>query len=379
MKKLIALLLIVSIGLSVCACGKSEAVKAYEVLVNEIGDVSLESKDAIVAAEDAYDNLLDEEKEAAKKYHDLLVTKREKLNTLIAEAEQQERLDSVIALIEAIGEVSLASGKSIIAAEEGYNDLPDDEKKMISEDVKKLSEARTEYDGLVAEQMAARAKEVASAIDAIGTVTLKSEAAINEAKKKYNALTADEKKLVTNRNVLETAEASYNKLWKAEKDRIIKEYSKQFEISSDPVEGIKWYMHKNMPEYIDSRSYIIPYIGVKNNQVWICIRYNYTDDDWVFWEKLTIVADEKKYNKSVSYYNITRDNEYGSVWECYDEVLGVGEAMGAKDIKMLQAIADSKETIIRFEGDDYHYDLYVSSKDKKMIRDVLTIYKAMLS
>jgi hypothetical protein len=231
---------------------------------------------------------------------------------------------------------------------------------------------------LLAEQMAAHAKEATSAIDAIGTVTLQSESAINAAKSKYNALTEEEKKLVTNYNVLESAEASYQKLWNAEKDRIIKEYSKQFEIDSDPVEGIKWYMHKNMPDYIDTRSYLIPYIGVKNNRPWICIRYNYTDDDWIFWKHLTIVVDGKKYNKSFSYFNITRDNEYGNVWEYYDEGLNIGASMDASDIQMLQAIADSNETIVRFTGDDYYYDHYVSSKDKGIIRDVLKIYKALL-
>ena len=45
---------------------------------------------------------------------------------------------------------------------------------------------------------------------------------------------------------------------------------------------------------------------------------------------------------------------------------------------MLQAIADSEETIIRFEGDEYYYDLYVTDKDKQMIRDTLTLYEAMI-
>ena len=45
------------------------------------------------------------------------------------------------------------------------------------------------------------------------------------------------------------------------------------------------------------------------------------------------------------------------------------------DIEMLKAIANSKETIVRFQGDNYHYDLTVSASDKKAIKEVLTAYE----
>ncbi len=47
--------------------------------------------------------------------------------------------------------------------------------------------------------------------------------------------------------------------------------------------------------------------------------------------------------------------------------------------EMLQKIAESNETIIRFQGDDYHYDLTVTKTDKEIIRDVLDLYKALLA
>ena len=380
MKKLVAFVLVLVICFSVSACGKSQALQAYEALIAEIGEVSLQSENAIIAAEDAYDTLLDEEKEDAKESYGILVSKREEFDHLVEEAkkkaEQEEKLNSVKALIEAIGEITVDSENKIVAAEDAYNALSNSEKEMISDEGEKLLVKRATYDTLL--KTIDHANKVVAAIDAIGTVTLKSDSAIKNAKSKYVALTAEEKKFVTNYSVLEAAEASYSKLWEAEKDRIIKEYSKQFDIDTDPVEGIKWYFHKNMPEYINSRDYIALYIGVKNNQPWICIRYNYTDDDWVFWEKLTIVVDGEKYVKTVKYYNITRDNDHGDVWEYYDEGLNMRQAMDTEELKMLQQIADSNETIIRFEGDHYSYDLYVSNKDKKIIRDVLTLYKALL-
>ena len=47
------------------------------------------------------------------------------------------------------------------------------------------------------------------------------------------------------------------------------------------------------------------------------------------------------------------------------------------DIEMLKAIASSKETIVRFKGDQYYYDLVVSQSDKNGIKDVLAAYEAM--
>lgn len=62
MKKVIALLLVLVLALTLCACGKSQAVKDVESAIKAIGEVSLESNDAILKAERLYDNLTDSEK-----------------------------------------------------------------------------------------------------------------------------------------------------------------------------------------------------------------------------------------------------------------------------------------------------------------------------
>ena len=56
-------------------------------------------------------------------------------------------------------------------------------------------------------------------IQAIGTVTLESKAAIDEARNAYDALTDAQKELVTNLNVLERAEEEYGNLKKAEEEQ----------------------------------------------------------------------------------------------------------------------------------------------------------------
>jgi hypothetical protein len=62
MKRFIALLLTAFICLSLCACGKSQAVKDVEAAINAIGEVTMDSGDAIEKAELLYNFLTDSEK-----------------------------------------------------------------------------------------------------------------------------------------------------------------------------------------------------------------------------------------------------------------------------------------------------------------------------
>lgn len=61
MKKTIVLILVFVMCLSLCACGKSEAVKNVETLIDDIGTISAASGSAIAAAESAYNALSEEE------------------------------------------------------------------------------------------------------------------------------------------------------------------------------------------------------------------------------------------------------------------------------------------------------------------------------
>lgn len=63
MKKTISLILVLIMCLSLCACGKSEEVKAAEELIATIGEITLDNTDAINNARDAFSALSDEEKE----------------------------------------------------------------------------------------------------------------------------------------------------------------------------------------------------------------------------------------------------------------------------------------------------------------------------
>ncbi len=122
--------------------------------------------------------------------------------------------------IDQIGEVSLdpACKEKIDAARAAYDALTDAQKACVT-NYATLQAAEAEYDRLFAEggQEAldqAAANVVIDKITAIGTVELSDacKAKIDEARTAYNALTDSQKALVTNYNILETAEAEYKSL-----------------------------------------------------------------------------------------------------------------------------------------------------------------------
>lgn len=69
MKKIISLLLALVICLSLCACGKSQAVRAVEEAIQAIGEVSTDSKNAIENADNLYNALSSKEKDQVENYN----------------------------------------------------------------------------------------------------------------------------------------------------------------------------------------------------------------------------------------------------------------------------------------------------------------------
>ena len=116
----------------------------------------------------------------------------------------RDAADVVIALIDAIGTVTAESETAINAARTAYDALTDVQKALVTNyDV--LTAAEAKLAALKADRSAADA--VTALIDAIDTVTLESETAINAARTAYDALTDVQKALVTNYDVLTEAEA----------------------------------------------------------------------------------------------------------------------------------------------------------------------------
>lgn len=338
---------------------KPESVVKAEDLIDEIGKVSVDSEEAIIAAEKAVAALTGEEKERVGKL-DKLEKARAKYDELVLE----EKITELQNTINAIGTVTLESTDKIKAARTAYDGSSDDVKNGIN-NYAVLEKAEKEFS-------AQNVTKVVALINAIGEVNLGSGEKIEAANEAYKTLTEEDKASVTNAQVLEDARTKLAALKKADKDARAKVALSKLKSKYDKVDGITWYKPTTYPQYIDTRSYVLPYIGIRDSGYsWLRLKMNYTGDSWIFWTDATFVIDGERYYRTFSYYDITRDND-SDVWEYADFTAS------DSDIDLLTKIANSKETIVRFEGDNKHKDITISAADKTAIKQVLDAY-AILS
>lgn len=182
-----------------------EAEETYDTLcaaevtkmIAAIGKVTLAKKDAIFEAQNAYNALSEKQKKLVKSY--------KTLNNAIMTYNDLLVVEPVIKLIDEIGEVSLKKADKITAAIYAYNKLTGNQQEMVNNyDVLQL--AMDTYDSLIAVQ------NVMLLISKIGTVSKSSEKQIHSAREAYEQLDKQEKKQVTNLEVLENAEKAFQAL-----------------------------------------------------------------------------------------------------------------------------------------------------------------------
>ena len=436
MKKYVVVLLALLVCLSLTAC-KSDEAQAVDDLIAAIGEVTLESREAIETAEEAYDDLiekyaeqvelLDDLEDARKEYDKLAKKEAERIaaeNKRIYELRTQAgELDDII---EDIGEVTVDSGEVIAAARAAYDAASAEVLEYVAkrnrltaaeEEYQKLiTEAAAEVDNLIAaigqvtldskdainaatyaynglndackalvknysrideaaaEYVALRIANVESLINAIGDVTLQSSEAITAAQTAYDELTTGQKDRVTNLQVLTDAKARLEELKQQEVQKLLSNMN----VENDAVRGMKFYYPKAIPRgssywYTNVRSFALPYIGTNTSggKPWLRMIFNYTGSNWIFFEDITVAVDDERYYFYYDYFDVERDNNGGEVWEYVDD------SVASYTLEMLRDIVDSETVIIRFEGDSKYRDITMSASDKEAIRQVLEAYDAM--
>lgn len=125
-------------------------------------------------------------------------------------ASDETTANVAISKINGIGDVTVDSKEAIEDAREAYDALTDDQKALVpDETLKALTDAEAALAKATADKAAADA--VAGKINGIGTVTRRSGAAIKAARDAYDALTDDQKALISDETlkVLTDAEATY--------------------------------------------------------------------------------------------------------------------------------------------------------------------------
>ena len=186
-------------------------IKSVEALIDAIGTVTLDSKSAIDEARKAYDKLTAEQQAKVSNYAALTAAETTYAK-LVQDKTDQDAADAVIAKINAIGTVTLDSKSAIDEARKAYDGLTKAQQAKVS-NYTALTAAETAYAKLVTDKADQDAADtVIAKIDAIGTVTLKSKKAIDAARKAYDKLTAAQQARVSNYATLTTAETAYAKL-----------------------------------------------------------------------------------------------------------------------------------------------------------------------
>lgn len=367
MKRRITALLLVLVMLVMAGCGKSEAATAVDNMILSIGTVTLDSGSQITAVENAIDALSEEQK-AELENMAILVAAQTTYADLVEKARVAEVMEKAAQLdeqITAIGTVTLDSGDVIVAARIAY-DTADAELQGYVTQLAALEAAEQALSDL-------RAQQVMELIDAIGNVTKDSAEAIDAAQAAYNALSSNDRALVSNAAALTDAAAALRELQLAEANKLLSGMRK----ISDPVQNLNWYYPMAFPYYpsygywgADVRCFVLPYLGIQGDYAWMRLVCDYTSSDWVFFEKITFAVDDQRYYKYFDYFDVVRDNDWNSIWEYVDIVVGDDE------IELLEAIAESTTTIIRFEGDNYYDDFTVTQADKDAIKAMLKVYEA---
>lgn len=278
--------------------------------------------------------------------------------TEISEVAKSSAAIAVEAAISELDEITVNSGDALEAVQSAYDALSSDEKNQV-ENYDVLVTAWATFSALQDQESATQLKAV---IDALGSVSVNNRQRLVEAMKLYNETTDDIRALVSNTDVLLSAA-----------DSVSSTMLSQMAVESDFVRNMSFYYHTQFPRgndywYADERSFSLPYLGVDSSSVWLRWVCNYTASDWVFFKKITFACDDQRFYKNFSYFDVTRDNSGGKVWEYVDVEVGTTE------IQILEAIANSTNTIIRYEGDDYYRDVTVTQKDKDAIRFMLDLY-----
>jgi hypothetical protein len=193
---------------------RTNAINNTKDLIDAIGTVSYPgSGDAIKAARDAYDVLLEEDKSEITNYATLTAAE-----ATYKDLKDQAEASTAKELIDAIGEVKYPESKAAIeAAREAFDALSSDAKAHV-DNLSVLEAAENEFET----KRDAAIDHVEDLINAIGTVAYPdSKEALDAARAAYNALLEEDKANVSNYETLTTAETTYDNLKQAGADAAI--------------------------------------------------------------------------------------------------------------------------------------------------------------
>ena len=114
---------------------------------------------------------------------------------------------------------------------------------------------------------------------------------------------------------------------------------------------------------------MIPYIGQKEDRVWMRFVVHYTNDSWLFIQSASLNIDGEIVR--LPFDDWDRDND-SEIWEWADATV----TDSLRDI--LRRVANSDTTVIRFNGRQYYDNVTVPRKDKEAISDMFLLEEILL-
>ena len=365
----LAVIIIVGVILLIVFNSKSEEAKRVDSLISSIGTVTLDSESKIIEAEKEVEGLPKEDYEQLDNIGQLEEARKTYDNLVL-----QEKADIIIEQIDSIGEVTVESKTKIEAARSAYDNAEESVQKLVT-NYDKLTSAESKYSEALDASYAKEAESVIALINGIRTVTEDSEKKISEAEKAYEALSSEAKKKVTNYSTLTKARSDWKsikkKSVKTQRDNILSNMEK----IDDNVQNVSFYIPKERPDYWNIRSYVIPHLLIdKNERAYLCVDANYYGDNWIFFNNFLINADGKTYQRKCSSLDTTRETKKGKVVENYSKV----SDDSLTDFVWINAVANSNNAIIRFQGGNKIYDLTISESDREAFKQVADAYSASI-
>ncbi len=156
-----------------------------------------------------------------------------------------------------------------------------------------------------------------------------------------------------------------------ERERAMAEATRNLSKSTDEMREIDWFYDMFTPRSNNTRN-IHAYIGKKGSKVWLRFKMSYNADDWLFVESVSFKVDGEDFSLNYGRFDDwERDNAGGGIWEWKDV------SMDAQSWELVRKIADSKETMMRYNGRQYYSDREVSSAEKRALKKIILAYESM--
>lgn len=350
MKNKFLFILFVSFCFTFVSCFQSDEAKAVDLQIKLIGPVTLESEDAIVAAEKAVDGLLESDRKQLRNTKKLAEA-RDKYEQLVL----QDKIKTLEARINEIGEVTLDSEDIIKDVRTFYDSQEQNVKDGIT-NYEVLTQAESTYSDLLVQ-------DAITKIDAIGTDVKEYDKTLLSAITAYMILSHEEKLKVSNAALVE------------EKINYYRDYKnnakKKLQIDYDKMREITFYEPSTMPQYATSGKFFCTYIGSTSAKDVFRLVFNYSGKDWIFIEDARLLIDGERFTIPLS--NVQREyvSYYSGLYERADF------AASDEEIEIVKKIVNSKETIVRLNGDKYYVEFTLTEKQKNGIAETLDAYEGL--